>query len=203
MRKASVKRTTKETAVEVAVALDGEGRASVATGIGFLDHMLDLLARHSQIDIEVKAKGDLHIDHHHTTRMSVPPTGDWLVPLGEGHLRLDVRGTIKTDDGELILFEYYGVLSFPKEAFDRALKGEVVTAKDGYFITAPIFTTASKKYAWLTQIQAVGKMTSVKVGKFVKYDILKQASAVSESDHEFELRRLLHRRSAGTFRSLR
>jgi hypothetical protein len=133
----------------------------------------------------------------------IPPTGDWLVPLGEGHLRLDVRGTIKTDDGELILFEYYGVLSFPKEAFDRALKGEVVTAKDGYFITAPIFTTASKKYAWLTQIQAVGKMTSVKVGKFVKYDILKQASAVSESDHEFELRRLLHRRSAGTFRSLR
>ena len=133
----------------------------------------------------------------------IPPTGDWLVPLGEGHLRLDVRGTIKTDDGELILFEYYGVLSFPKEAFDRALKGEVVTAKDGYFITAPIFTTASKKYAWLTQIQAVGKMTSVQVGKFVKYDILKQASAVSESDHEFELRRLLHRRSAGTFRSLR
>ena len=67
MRKASVKRTTKETAVEVAIDLDGEGRSSIATGIGFLDHMLDLLARHSRIDIEVKAKGDLHIDHHHTT----------------------------------------------------------------------------------------------------------------------------------------
>jgi imidazoleglycerol-phosphate dehydratase len=67
MRKASVRRTTKETDVEVAVDLDGAGRASVATGIGFLDHMLDLLARHSRIDIEVKAKGDLHIDHHHTT----------------------------------------------------------------------------------------------------------------------------------------
>src|ERR1700676_2159541 len=67
MRKASVKRTTKETDVEVAVDLDGEGRASIATGIGFLDHMLDLLARHSRIDITVKAKGDLHIDHHHTT----------------------------------------------------------------------------------------------------------------------------------------
>jgi len=67
MRKASVKRTTKETDVAVAVDLDGTGASSIATGIGFLDHMLDLLARHSRIDITVKAKGDLHIDHHHTT----------------------------------------------------------------------------------------------------------------------------------------
>ena len=67
MRKASVKRTTKETSVEIAIDLDGTGAASVATGIGFLDHMLDLLARHSRIDINVKAKGDLHIDQHHTT----------------------------------------------------------------------------------------------------------------------------------------
>src|SRR6267378_8143620 len=67
MRKASVKRATKETDVEVAVDLDGAGMSAVATGIGFLDHMLDLLARHSRIDITVKAKGDLHIDHHHTT----------------------------------------------------------------------------------------------------------------------------------------
>jgi imidazoleglycerol-phosphate dehydratase len=67
MRKGSVTRKTKETEVEVAVDLDGAGRSAVATGIGFLDHMLDLLARHSRIDITVKAKGDLHIDHHHTT----------------------------------------------------------------------------------------------------------------------------------------
>jgi imidazoleglycerol-phosphate dehydratase len=67
MRKGAVKRKTKETDVDVAVDLDGEGRAAVATGIGFLDHMLDLLARHSRIDISVKAKGDLHVDHHHTT----------------------------------------------------------------------------------------------------------------------------------------
>ena len=66
-RTASVRRTTKETDIEVAVSLDGTGRSSVATGIGFLDHMLDLLARHSRIDIKVTAKGDLHIDHHHTT----------------------------------------------------------------------------------------------------------------------------------------
>ena len=66
-RKGSVKRATKETDIEVAVALDGKGMSNIATGIGFFDHMLDLLARHSRIDITVKAKGDLHIDHHHTT----------------------------------------------------------------------------------------------------------------------------------------
>ena len=67
MRQASLKRTTKETDVAVALDLDGTGTSSIATGIGFLDHMLDLLARHSRIDLTVKAKGDLHIDHHHTT----------------------------------------------------------------------------------------------------------------------------------------
>src|SRR6201988_4740431 len=67
MRSATIKRKTKETNVEVAVDLDGAGASSIETGIGFLDHMLDLLARHSRIDIRVKAKGDLHIDHHHTT----------------------------------------------------------------------------------------------------------------------------------------
>ena len=67
MRTGAVKRKTKETDVEVKVNLDGQGRADVSTGIGFLDHMLDLLARHSRMDITVKAKGDLHVDHHHTT----------------------------------------------------------------------------------------------------------------------------------------
>src|SRR5256885_5179591 len=67
MRKGSFKRSTKETDVEVAIDLDGAGVASISTGIGFLDHMLELLARHARIDMTVKAKGDLHVDHHHTT----------------------------------------------------------------------------------------------------------------------------------------
>src|SRR6218665_2681329 len=67
MRTGSVKRKTKETDIEVAVDLDGQGRSQIATGIGFLDHMLDLLGRHARIDIPVKATGDLHIDGHHTT----------------------------------------------------------------------------------------------------------------------------------------
>ncbi|KYG22829.1 imidazoleglycerol-phosphate dehydratase [Bradyrhizobium sp. AT1] len=67
MRTATIKRKTKETEIEVTVNLDGSGVADIATGIGFFDHMLDLLARHSRIDLTVKAVGDLHIDYHHTT----------------------------------------------------------------------------------------------------------------------------------------
>ena len=67
MRQATIKRKTKETDIEVTVNLDGTGACSASTGIGFFDHMLDLLARHSRIDISVKAAGDLHVDQHHTT----------------------------------------------------------------------------------------------------------------------------------------
>ena len=67
MRKANVERNTKETEISVTVNLDGTGEYSVDTGIGFLDHMLEQLSRHSLIDLTVRAKGDLHIDGHHTT----------------------------------------------------------------------------------------------------------------------------------------
>ena len=66
MRKAEIARNTNETEIAVSVNLDGTGAHDIATGIGFLDHMLDQLARHSLIDIKVEAKGDLHIDFHHT-----------------------------------------------------------------------------------------------------------------------------------------
>ena len=66
MRKADVTRTTNETAISVSVDLDGTGKADIQTGVGFFDHMLDQLARHSLIDLTVRAKGDLHIDDHHT-----------------------------------------------------------------------------------------------------------------------------------------
>src|SRR3954467_7850143 len=61
-----VDRLTRESHVEVLLNLDGSGRAQVATGIGFLDHMLDSLARHARFDLTIKATGDLHIDAHHT-----------------------------------------------------------------------------------------------------------------------------------------
>ena len=100
MRRAEITRKTKETQVRAAVNLDGEGRARVATGIGFLDHMLEQLARHSLLDIAIKAKGDLHIDQHHTTedvgivlgqavaealgsRAGIQRYGDALIPMDE------------------------------------------------------------------------------------------------------------------------
>ncbi len=66
-RSATVARRTKETEIVASVDLDGTGAYEVATGVGFLDHMIEQLARHSLIDIALKAKGDLHIDQHHTT----------------------------------------------------------------------------------------------------------------------------------------
>ena len=69
-RQATIDRSTKETKIKATVDLDGTGAYDVATGIGFLDHMLEQLARHSLIDITLKAKGDLHIDFHHTTEDS-------------------------------------------------------------------------------------------------------------------------------------
>jgi imidazoleglycerol-phosphate dehydratase len=67
VRVATVERNTKETRIKGRVALDGSGTSEISTGIGFLDHMLDQLAKHSLLDITLQAKGDLHIDFHHTT----------------------------------------------------------------------------------------------------------------------------------------
>ncbi|HVG48242.1 MAG TPA: imidazoleglycerol-phosphate dehydratase HisB [Rubellimicrobium sp.] len=66
MRAATIARTTRETDISVMLDLDGTGRSDCATGVGFFDHMLDQLSKHSLIDLTVRAKGDLHIDDHHT-----------------------------------------------------------------------------------------------------------------------------------------
>lgn len=101
MRSADVTRTTNETKIEVAVGLDGTGRAEIATGVGFFDHMLDQLARHSLIDLTVKAQGDLHIDDHHTVEDVGIALGQALTrALGDkkgirryGHFRLAMDDT--------------------------------------------------------------------------------------------------------------
>ena len=66
MREATISRKTNETEIDVTLVVDGAGRYDIATGIGFFDHMLDQLAKHSGMDLTVRAKGDLHIDGHHT-----------------------------------------------------------------------------------------------------------------------------------------
>ena len=78
MRKASINRNTKETSIKVDINLDGTGKASIKTGIGFLDHMMEQIAKHSLIDIDLEAKGDLHIDLHHTTEDSGIALGEAL-----------------------------------------------------------------------------------------------------------------------------
>ena len=89
MREAKVARKTTETDIEVAVNLDGTGTYDVETGIGFLDHMLEIFSRHSLIDLKVRAKGDLHIDFHHTTE-------DTGIAIGEAvHQALSNRRGIR------------------------------------------------------------------------------------------------------------
>ncbi len=110
-RIATVSRSTKETSVAVTLNLDGTGVYAVSTGIGFLDHMLEQLSRHSLIDLDVTVKGDLHIDAHHTTedsgiaigeavaralgdRRGITRYGDALIPMDETLTRvaLDISG---------------------------------------------------------------------------------------------------------------
>ena len=100
MRSARIERATKETRVTASIDLDGTGVSRISTGIGFLDHMLEQLSRHSLIDVELEAKGDLHIDFHHTTedtgivlgqavakalgdRRGIRRYGDALIPMDE------------------------------------------------------------------------------------------------------------------------
>ncbi len=111
MRTATVERKTKETQITATVNLDGTGASDISTGIGFLDHMLEQIARHSLIDLTVQAKGDLHIDFHHTTedtgivigeaihkalgdRAGITRFGEACVPLDEALTRvvLDFSG---------------------------------------------------------------------------------------------------------------
>ena len=78
MRKGSINRKTKETSIKVEVNLDGTGKSNIKTGIGFLDHMMEQISKHSLIDINLEAKGDLHIDLHHTTEDSGIAFGEAL-----------------------------------------------------------------------------------------------------------------------------
>ena len=100
MRTATIERNTKETRIRVTVNLDGGGEYSISTGIGFLDHMLEQLSRHSLIDLELKAKGDLHIDFHHTTE-------DTAIAIGEAVSRAlgDRAGITRYGDARIPMDE--------------------------------------------------------------------------------------------------
>ena len=99
MRTAEISRKTAETSIDVTVNLDGTGTYNVSTGIGFLDHMLEQLSRHSLIDLDVKTVGDLHVDQHHTTEDTGIAVGEaiaralgdkrGITRFGEVHLPMD------------------------------------------------------------------------------------------------------------------
>jgi imidazoleglycerol-phosphate dehydratase len=100
MRSASVSRRTAETDVAVSIALDGAGKAEISTGVGFLDHMLELFARHGLFDLNVKVAGDLHVDQHHTTE-------DAGIALGQAILQAlgDKKGITRYSDIHLPMDE--------------------------------------------------------------------------------------------------
>jgi imidazoleglycerol-phosphate dehydratase len=131
MRKASVERKTRETEIAVTVNLDGTGTSDVQTGVGFLDHMLESFAKHSSIDLKVRAKGDTHIDYHHTTedtgivigsaiakalgdRKGIRRFGNALIPMDETLTRCAVDAS----DRPYLIW---------KVSFSRAKLGEMDT----------------------------------------------------------------------------
>jgi imidazoleglycerol-phosphate dehydratase len=140
MRAASVSRRTNETDVSVSLALDGTGEAAVATGIGFLDHMLELFARHALFDLEAKVEGDLHVDQHHTAEDTGIALGQALAQaLGEKkgirryadvHLPMDetlTRVALDVSGRPFLMFR----TTFPTEkigAFDAELVREFFQA---------------------------------------------------------------------------
>ena len=130
-RTATIERTTKETTIKATVDLDGSGAAKIATGIGFLDHMLEQLARHSLIDIELKAKGDLHIDFHHTAEDSGIVLGQAIAKALGDKLGITRYASLHLPMDETLTRVAIDVSGRPyliwKVAFSRAKIGEMDT----------------------------------------------------------------------------
>lgn len=122
MRKAEIQRTTKETEIRVALNLDGTGKSAIATGVPFLDHMLDLLARHGLFDLEVSCKGDLHIDDHHSVE-------DIAICLGQAFAQAlgDKKGIVR-----------YGAAYVP---MDETLCRAVVDLSGRYYLVYKVENT--------------------------------------------------------------
>jgi imidazoleglycerol-phosphate dehydratase len=132
-RTAKIDRKTNETHIELSLTLDGTGQGTRNSGIGFLDHMLDLLAKHAAIDLDVQAKGDLHVDDHHTAEDIGIAIGSAIdQALGDragirryGHFTLPMDECLVTsavDLGGRYAFEYRAPISAPKiGTFDSEL----------------------------------------------------------------------------------
>jgi len=187
-----VHRKTRETDVEVTFRLDGNGAASISTGVGFLDHMLDSLARHGLFDLEVRAKGDLHVDDHHTVEdvaialgqalhqavgeaRGIRRMGHAIVPMDESlaMVAVDVSGRGVSDvdvrlDGPLvggmkIQMVPHFLQSFAMEA-KVSLHAQVLKGVNDHHRVEACFKALAKALDWATQIdeRAGGEVPSTK-----------------------------------------
>jgi imidazoleglycerol-phosphate dehydratase len=125
MRDSTITRTTAETDITATLALDGSGAADIATGVGFFDHMLDQLARHSLIDITLRASGDLHIDDHHTVE-------DCGIALGQ---------SLATALGDKRGIRRYGACHLPMD--DAQVRAALDLSGRPYLVWNVAFPTAS------------------------------------------------------------
>jgi imidazoleglycerol-phosphate dehydratase len=156
-RTAKVSRRTNETKVDLSINLDGSGRASVATGVGFFDHMLDLLARHSLIDLDVKAQGDLHVDQHHTVedvglvlgqalekalgdKRGIHRYGSATVPMDESLATVTVDLSGRPAFVFNVKFPGDAIGAFPAELVEEFLKGFATSAKLNLHVNVPYGT---------------------------------------------------------------
>jgi imidazoleglycerol-phosphate dehydratase len=156
-RTASLSRKTKETRIELSLNLDGTGQSRIHTGVGFFDHMLDLLARHSLIDLDIKADGDLHVDAHHTVedvgivlgqamekalgdKRGIYRYGWAIVPMDEtlAQVALDLSGRAAF----VFKVEFTGpaIGDFPAELVEEFFKSVAQNAKMNLHVTVPYGT---------------------------------------------------------------
>jgi len=157
MRTAELSRNTKETQIRLSLNLDGRGTSSIKTGVGFFDHMLDLLARHSLIDLTVQASGDLHVDAHHTVedvgivlgqalekalsdKRGIQRYGWAIVPMDESlaQVALDLSGRPAFVFN--VPFKGGSIGTFPVELVEEFFKALANSAKMNLHVSAPYGT---------------------------------------------------------------
>ena len=156
-RTADLSRSTKETQIKLALNLDGTGSTSISTGVGFLDHMLDLLGRHSLIDLTVNATGDLHIDAHHTVedvgivlgqalekalgdKRGIYRYGWAIVPMDESLAQVAIDLSGRPAFVFNVPFRGGMIGSFPTELIEEFFKAVATSAKMNLHITVPYGT---------------------------------------------------------------
>lgn len=156
-RTASITRNTKETQIALSLDLDGTGKGAIKTGVGFFDHMLDLLSRHSLVDLKVEASGDLYIDAHHTVedvgivlgqalekaladKRGIYRYGWAIVPMDESLAQVAIDLSGRPAFVFNVQFKREAIGAFPAELIEEFFKALATTAKMNLHITVPYGT---------------------------------------------------------------